>query len=138
MKDLKRTTVWLPEDLRQRLAAESERAGKSIAELIRRYLESMTPPLVGSMGDSVKLMDRTGSLKVVVLNARDNGRKLLVEPADMEWLIQIWVDANLVTFPEQKQTAPVPPILHTSPVEEIGRRAALQGSPDWKPEEPKE
>ena len=131
MKDLKRTTVWLPEDLRQRLAAESERAGKSIAELIRRYLESMTPPLVGSMGDSVKVIDRTGSLKVVVLNARDNGRKLLVEPADMEWLIQIWVDANLVTFPEEKPTAP-------APVAEIGRRAALQGSPDWKPEEPKE
>jgi hypothetical protein len=141
MKDLKRTTVWLPEDLRQRLAAESKRADKSIAELIRHYLESMTPPLVSSMGESAKLLDRTGFLKVLVLDARDNGLQLLVEPDDFEGRIQIWVDANLVNFPNAKETdIQLPAAMAPPPIESYksgGNRVNLQGSPDWKPAPPK-
>jgi len=134
MKDLKRTTVWLPEDLRQRLAAEAERSRTSVAELVRRYLEVMTPPL-GMMGELQKHIDKNGLLRVFVLNAREG--QLLVEPGDgseglFKAMAQLWVDASLVTFPEEKATSQV-----STPVVDIGRRAALQGSPDWKPEEPK-
>jgi hypothetical protein len=96
---MKRTTVWLPDDLRDRLHAESDHSGVPVAELIRRRLDAQTPPLGITMGELVKVVDKTGMLKVLVLDAREG--QLLVEPDDYEGKIQIWVANNLVTFPEE-------------------------------------
>lgn len=52
------------------------------------------------MGELVKVIDQTGFLKVLVLDARDN--KLLVSPGDDWHDLQIWVDGNLVTFPKSE------------------------------------
>ena len=97
---MKRTTVWLSEDLRDRLHAESERTGIPVAELIRRRLDAQTPPIGTSMGELMKIVDKTGMLKVLVLDAREG--LLLVEPDDYEGKIQIWVNASLVRIVEDE------------------------------------
>jgi hypothetical protein len=97
---MKRTSFFLPDDLRDRLAAESQRSGVPVAELVRRYLDAMTPPITIGFGGLRKYVDRQGSLKVLVLSAREG--KLLVEPGgDFFNNVQIWVDANLVRFEDQ-------------------------------------
>jgi hypothetical protein len=103
---MKRTTVWLPEDLRARLEAESRRSGVPAAELIRRAVDAVTPPLGITMGELVKAVDREALLKVLVLDARDG--KLLVEPmTDDAWFkntVRIWVDGALVRIEESGST----------------------------------
>ena len=98
---MRRASFFLPDDLRNRLAVESHRSGVPVAELVRRYLDAMTPPVTMGMGELRKYVDRQGLLKVLVLSARDG--KLLVEPDDNKWQIQIWVDSNLVSFAEESQ-----------------------------------
>src|SRR5216684_1660591 len=101
---MKRTSFFLPDDLRVRLATESQRSGVPVAELVRRYLDAMAPPVMIGFGELRRYIDRQGLLKVFVLSAREG--KLLVEPGEtgVEGLFkataEIWVDANLVTFPE--------------------------------------
>jgi hypothetical protein len=101
---MKRTSFFLPDDLRDRLAAESQRSGVPVAELVRRYLDAMTPPVTVGFGGLRRYVDRQGLLKVFVLSAREG--KLLVEPGEtgFEGMVkpaaEIWVDASLVTFPE--------------------------------------
>lgn len=73
-----------------------------MAELVRRYLDAMTPPIRIGFGGLRKYVDRQGLLKVFVLSARED--KLLIEPGEdgLEGMFkptaQIWVDANLVRF----------------------------------------
>jgi hypothetical protein len=95
---MKRTSLFLPEDLMARLAAESTRTGTAVAELMRRAVDAATPPIGIAMGELRKVVDQTGFLRVFVLDARDG--QLLVEPDDnkLQGQIQIWVDANLVRF----------------------------------------
>ncbi len=107
---MKRTSFFLPDDLRDRLAAESRRSGVPVAELVRRYLDAMTPPVTIGFGGLRKYVDRQGVLKVFVLSARES--KLLVEPGEtgaeglFEPVASIWVDANLVRFDEPQPVHP--------------------------------
>jgi hypothetical protein len=102
---MKRTSFFLPDDLRDRLAAESQRSGVPVAELVRRYLDAMAPPITIGFGGLRKYLDRQGSLKVLVLSAREG--KFLVEPDGKDFSnIQIWVDANLVRFEEPQAVQP--------------------------------
>lgn len=107
---MKRTSFFLPDDLRDRLAAESQRSGVPVAELVRRYLDAMTPPKTIGFGELRRYVDRQGLLKVFVLSAREG--KLLVEPGEtgaeglFKSTAEIWVDANLVRFEDQ----PIPHI----------------------------
>src|SRR6266849_7655430 len=119
---MKRTTIWLPEDLADRLTVESARTGIKAAELIRRAVAAVTPPIRASAGELRKRIDRAGILNVFVLDARDG--QLLVEPGGgfeglFESTVQIWVPANLVTFPETAESIPGPllnrSILETPP-----------------------
>jgi hypothetical protein len=102
---MKRASFFLPDDLRDRLAAESRRSGVPVAELVRRYLDAMAPPLTIGFGELRKYLDRQGLLKVFVLSARAG--KLLVEPGEtgvvglFEPMASIWVDARLVQFEDQ-------------------------------------
>ena len=57
------------------------------------------------MGELRKVVDRTGFLRVLVLDARDG--QLLVEPDDNKLQIQIWVDANLVQFEGLQSATPM-------------------------------
>ena len=108
---MKRASFFLPDDLRDRLAAESKRSGVPVAELVRRYLDAMTPPLVIGMGELRKFVDRQGYLPVFVLAARED--KLLIEPGGgsnglFEPVASIWVAADLVRFaaPDEKPEDP--------------------------------
>jgi hypothetical protein len=104
---MKRTSLFLPEGLMARLAAESARTGTAVAELIRRAVDAATPPIGVSMGELRRLVDRTGLLRVFVLDARVG--QLLVEPDDnkLQGQIQIWVDANLVEFQGIRSVNPI-------------------------------
>ena len=104
---MKRASFFLPDDLRDRLAAESKRSGVPVAELVRRYLDAMTPPITIGFGDLRKYIDRDGFLKVRVLSARQG--KLLVSPGDDFTHADIWVDADYVQFPEIADS--IPPLL---------------------------
>lgn len=102
---MRRASFFLPDDLRDRLAAESQRSGVPVAELVRRYLDAMTPPVTIGMGERRKYVDRWGVLKVLVLSAREG--KLLVEPGgDLFSGVQIWVDADLVRFEGRPPMSP--------------------------------
>ncbi|SRR6266446_4021305 len=110
---MKRTSFFLPDDLRDRLAAESKRSGVPVAELVRRYLDAMTPPVTIGFGGLRRYVDRQGFMRVFVLSAREG--KLLVEPGEtgLEGLFkptaEIWVDADLVRFEETQPALFVPP-----------------------------
>ena len=93
---MKRTSIFLPDDLIKRLEVESARTGAAVSALIRRAIDAVTPPIGLSPGELRKHIDRYGLLKVLILDAREG--RLLVEPQDAD--VQIWLDANLVTFPE--------------------------------------
>lgn len=93
---MRRASFFLPADLRDRLAAESQRSGVPIAELVRRYLEAMVPPVAIGFGKLRRFVDRDGLLKVRVLSAREG--KLLVNPGDDFSNVELWVDADLVRF----------------------------------------
>jgi len=101
---MKRTTIWLPEDLADRLTVESARTGVKAAELIRRAVEAVTPPL---MGELRKRLDRVGNLKVFILSVREG--ECLVEPGETGYeglfksTAQFWVPAYLVTLPESPE-----------------------------------
>ena len=128
---MKRASFFLPDDLRDRLAAESQRTGIPVAELVRRSLEATTPPLTIGMGELRRYMDREGYLKVFVLSARDG--KFLVEPGDGDLFkpaVNIWVDASLVRFEDQ----PVTPQMPTGPVHE--RTVVMETISDPKPKDP--
>jgi hypothetical protein len=96
---MKRASFFLPDDLRDRLAAESQRSGVPVAELVRRSLDATVPPITVGFGELRKFLDRQGFLRVLVLSAREG--KFLVEPDNNEWRIQFWVDADLVRFEGQ-------------------------------------
>jgi hypothetical protein len=103
---MKRTTIFLPEEMIARLDAESERTSVKTAELIRRAINAALPPVGVSAGVLRNRLDRDGLLKVFVLGAREG--RLLVEPGGgfdgmFEPLVQMWVPANLVTFPESAE-----------------------------------
>ena len=102
---MRRASFFLPDDLRDRLAAESQRSGVPVAELVRRYLDAVTPPVTIGMGERRKYVDRWGVLRVLVLSAREG--KLLVEPGgDLFSGVQIWVDADLVRFEGRPPMSP--------------------------------
>jgi hypothetical protein len=108
---MKRASFFLPDELRDRLAAESRRSGVPVAELVRRSLESTTPPITIGMGELRKFVDKQGFLTVFVLAAREN--KLLIEPGGgsdglFEPLAQIWVPSKMVTFAETADPIPAP------------------------------
>jgi len=108
---MKRTSFWLPDDLRDRLAAESRRSGVPVAELVRRSLEATTPPITIGWGELRKHVDREGFLKVFVLSARDG--KLLVEPGGgfdgmFQPMVQMWVDADFVRFEDEPVVPQMP------------------------------
>jgi hypothetical protein len=127
---MKRASFFLPDDLRDRLAAESQRSGVPVAELVRRSLEATTPPLTIGMGELRRYMDREGHLKVFVLSARDG--KFLVEPGDGDLFkpaVNIWVDAGLVRFEDQ-------PVISQAPVVESAERS-LRLNKDIEPEKEK-
>lgn len=132
---MKRTTIWLPEDLADRLTVESARTGIKAAELIRRAVAAVTPPIRASAGELRKRIDRAGLLNVFVLDARDG--QLLVEPGGgfeglFESTVQIWVPANLVTFPETAESIPGP-LLNRSILETPhGFRTNLMAAPPKK------
>jgi hypothetical protein len=110
---MKRASFFLPDDLRDRLAAESQRSGVPVAELVRRSLDATTPPLKVGMGELRRYMDREGYLKVFVLSARDG--KFLVEPGDGDLFkpsVNIWVDADLVRF-EDPLVVPQAPVVES-------------------------
>jgi hypothetical protein len=92
--EMRRASFFLPADLRDRLAAESQRSGVPIAELVRRYLEATVPPVAIGFGKLRRFVDRDGLLKVRVLSAREG--KLLVNPGDDFNNVELWVDADLV------------------------------------------
>jgi len=126
---MKRASFFLPDDLRDRLAVESQRSGVPVATLVRRYLDAMTPPITIGMGELRRYVDQQGFLKVLVLSAREG--KLLVEPGgDLFSGVQIWVDANLVRFDE-----PVVPQMPGRESAEQSLRLNKAAAP--KPEEPK-
>ena len=100
---MKRTTIFLTDELIARLDAQSARTGVKTAELIRRAIDAVTPPISAQPGELKKLIDRAGLLEVFILDARDG--HLLVEPGDgglgpFERTAMIWVEANLVRFKE--------------------------------------
>jgi hypothetical protein len=103
---MKRASFFLPDDLRDRLATESQRSGVPVAELVRRYLNAMAPPITLGFGELRKYLDRDGFLKVRVLSAREG--KLLVSPGDDFTQADIWVDAEYVQFPEIADPTPAP------------------------------
>jgi hypothetical protein len=110
---MKRTTIWLPDDLSARLAAQASRTGVKTAELIRRAVDAFTPPIGVSMGELRRRVDRTGLLKVIVLDARAG--RLLVEPGGgfdgmFEPSVQMWVPADLVTFPQSASEFAIPDV----------------------------
>jgi hypothetical protein len=128
---MKRVSFFLPEDIRDRLAAESRRSGVPVAELVRRSLDATTPPVTIGMGELRKFVDKQGQMTVFVLAARDG--KLLVEPGAgfdglFEPMAQIWVPANMVKFP-----APLPNQIHETPEAFRLNKAAAP----TEPEEPK-
>ena len=107
----------MPDDLIARLDAEAARSGVKPAELIRRCIDSVIPPVDPSHGELRSRIDRKGLLQVFVLDARSG--RLLVEPgggADglFEPMAQIWVPLNLVTFGETAD--PIPASLLRPPV----------------------
>jgi hypothetical protein len=119
---MRRASFFLPDDLRDRLAAESQR-----------------PPLNIGMGDLRRYMDRVGYLKVFVLSARDG--KFLVEPGDgtaglFKPMLNFWIDASLVRFEGQ-------PVVSQMPVKESPElslrlnKDRVEPDPTKKPEEPK-
>lgn len=113
---MKRASFFLPDDLRDRLAAESQRSGVPVAELVRRSLDATVPPITVGMGGLRKFVDKQGQMTVFVLAARED--KLLIEPGAgfdglFEPMAQIWVPAKLVTFPEMD---PIPAPLLNEPI----------------------
>ncbi len=110
---MKRASFFLPDDLRERLAAESRRSGVPVAELVRRYLDIMTPPITVGFGELRKYIDREGFLKVVALSAREG--KLLVAPDYGFSNFELWVDADWVTFPEPAEQVPAPLMKRSNP-----------------------
>jgi hypothetical protein len=135
--EMRRASFFLPDDLRDRLAAESQRSGVPVATLVRRYLDAMTPPVTIGFGELRKYLDRQGFLKVFVLSAREG--KLLVEPGEtgLEGLSQpvasIWVDASLVRFEDE----PVASQMLGRESAERSLRTNMMAAPTKKSEEPK-
>jgi len=125
---MKRASFFLPDDLRDRLAAESQRSGVPVAELVRRSLDATVPPITVGFGELRRFLDRQGFLKVLVLSAREG--KLLVEPDNYEGRIQFWVDASLVSFPEPPKPIPAP--LLSQPIREtpLDLRLNMQADPE--------
>jgi len=135
---MKRTTIWLPEDLANRLTVESARTGIKTAELIRRAVAAVTPPIRASAGELRKRIDREGRLKVFILDARDG--KLLVEPGAgdvgfFESTVQIWVAADLVSFPD---TAGLPVLGATTIPKPVSTPLDLKMNLSAKTDEPEE
>jgi hypothetical protein len=95
---VKRTSLFLPEELIARLRAESDRSGVTVAELVRRACDAVVPPADVRLGDLKPLVDKVGFLEVLVLNAREG--KLQVEPNDPTKLegVAFWVPSHLVSF----------------------------------------
>lgn len=125
---MKRTSFFLPEDIRNRLAVESRRSGVPVAELVRRSLDATTPPVTIGMGELRKFVDKQGLMTVFVLAARDG--KFLVEPGAgfdgfFEPMAQIWVPANMVKFSAEPVSAPLPNQIHETPEAfRLNKRAA--------------
>jgi hypothetical protein len=102
------------------LKAEAARQDKDVStvlrELIHRAYDVTTSPLTASAGELAKRVDREGLLRVLVLGARKG--QLLVEPDGAGFdNILLWVDADLVTFPETKDqilAMPQPPVSESS------------------------
>lgn len=65
----KKTTIWLPDNLRFRLSAESARADASISKLIRRGIDLTVPP-GGAAGDLAKFIDKTLMVELTILDAQ--------------------------------------------------------------------
>jgi hypothetical protein len=106
---MKRTSLFLPEELTDRLRAESARSGVTVAELVRRACDAVTPPVDTRLGDLKPLLDKVGFLQVLVLNAREG--KFQVEPHDPVKVagdVQLWVPSHLVTFPDQSSPFWIP------------------------------
>jgi hypothetical protein len=138
---MKRTTIWLPEDLADRLTVESARTGIKTAELIRRAVAAVTPPVRASAGELRKRIERLGFLNVRVLDARDG--YLLVEPGDggeglfesAVSIVQIWVPAHTVTFPETADPIPAALLARSIPKTPPDLRLNLMAAPRKKPDD---
>jgi hypothetical protein len=129
---MKRTTIFLPEDLIARLNAEAVRARVKPAELIRRALDAFVPPVETSAGELRKRIDRAGLLKVFVLDARSG--RLLVEPGGgvdgmFEPLVQMWVPAHMVTFGEAADPTPAQLFRPPVPAAWEGLKTNLRAAP---------
>src|SRR5712692_5943700 len=96
-------SIRIPDAYLLWLKAEAARQDKDVSsvlrDLIHRTYDLTTSPLTADAGDLTKRVDREGLLRILVLGARKG--QLLVEPDGAGFNnILLWVDADLVTFPE--------------------------------------
>jgi len=104
----RRTSIALPEELVVRLEAQSAQTGATVAELIRRAVAAVTPPIVVHSRDQKTAMAEMTvnpghvfveglSFDVHVLDVRQN--RLLVEPVAGSG--QSWLAAERVIFEDR-------------------------------------
>ncbi|MGC2828483.1 MAG: hypothetical protein WB994_02495 [Candidatus Acidiferrum sp.] len=103
------------------LKAEAARQGRDVSfilrELIHRAYDVTTSPLTADAGELAKSLDKVALLRVLVLGARRG--QFLVEPDGKGFdNIQLWIDADLITFPDVKTVEPIPAPLLSPPIRE--------------------